>query len=428
MTQTAVLSRRHYSRLLRKGAILVLLVVVLAQGARILGYDAAITDTAERKTRVAHSKPKLQAFYNMFIPPSDKGVTPWVRDLIYEQLTQIAESYAASAFDLVIHIVSMGQVVDDAWIENMCATVIARSSKKSTFQCILGAQYPEGDELKTLTRVHDYCLAHESELVIYFHNKGSFHPSVSNDNWRRSITAALSSDHCLAKMREKDLGESSSCDTCSLLFDPLPGPHYPGNMFAARCSYIAKLLPLSDYQGLHHVVDEWIVWDQMPKQIFAGDGLLVAFLDYTVGRDRYEAEHWMAGHPSIRPCDVATNASLQFWRPDRGKFRDFGPSSPTRFEWSLAPRFPYENRDWYYAYRYELDTLNKRTAAQRKCDYFLLRGLLYKWMTYYNATARNDSWAWTWYPDGNFWQTLVAAVGPLEATHERHCPFHSVTP
>jgi hypothetical protein len=429
--------------------VLVLLLILLAQGARVLvpnvtrgSQDSA---TAKRKpeqpvirgtrdvqsnleatsTTAAKVKPKLQAFYNMFNPPSDEAVSPAVRDLISEQLKQMLESYAASAFDLVIHIISMGHVVDDAWVQDLCASVMASSTTNNTFQCVLVARYPVGDEMVTLTKVRDYCLAHESELVIYFHNKGSFHPSVSNDNWRRSITAALSSDHCLAKMREKDLGESSSCDTCSLLFDPLPGPHYPGNMFAARCSYIAKLLPLSEYQQRHQVVDNWIFRDQLPKQIFSEEGGLFEFKPWNMGRDRYESEHWLAGHPSIRPCEVATHAHMRHWSPESGSLRDFGPNSTTRHEWSLAPHFPFGHRNWWNEAIH--NSYFQRPSETRMCDYFLLRGYLYKWMTYYNATARNDSWVWNWFPDGDYWRTMVATVGPLEATHERHCLNQSVT-
>jgi hypothetical protein len=284
-----------------------------------------------------------------------------------------------------------------------------------------------GDEVQTLTHVHDYCLAHESELVTYFHNKGLFHPSLLNDNWRRSMTAALSSDLCLTKMVEEDLGESSTCDTCSLLFDPMPGPHYPGNMWMARCSYIAKLLPLPEYQQRHKVVDNWIYHDQMPKNIFSFEdgGVLTHFVDSTVGRNLYESEHWLAGHPNIRPCDLATHANIRHWSPDSGLVRDFGPSSTTRFEWSLAPRFPYEHRDWLFSFWMQSDTVKKRPPAKRKCDYFLLRGLLYKWVVYYNITARNDSWVWNWFPDGDYWRRLAAAVGPLNATHERYCLNHS---
>jgi hypothetical protein len=382
-------------------------------------------------SRDTNEKPKLQAFYNMFIPHSNETVSPVIRDMISEQLKQMLESFAASAFDLVIHVVSLGHVVvDDAWVQDLCASVMSSSTTTSSnkFQCVLVAQFPQGDEVQTLTHVHDYCRTHESELVLYFHNKGSFHPSTMNDNWRRAITAALSSDLCLTKMTEPDRGEASSCDTCSMLFDPLPGPHYPGNMWVARCSYIAKLLPLPEYQQRHQVVDNWIQ-DQIAKNIFVDDGVLLFFWETSLGRNRFESEHWLAGHPSVRPCDLATHASINHWHPYDGALWDFGPKSATRFEWALAPRFPYSNPDWVYADWYKKDVIagpTQRAPDKRKCDYFLLRGFLYRWMTYYNATARSDSWVWNWFPDGDFWRNLVAVVGPAEATHERYCVNQSI--
>jgi hypothetical protein len=381
----------------KRCAVGILLAVVLTQGANILMSAATGTiavSSVQKSTKSGENsaisdddllwelenvkvKKKLKAFYNMFIPPSHETVSPVVRDLMLEQLTQMLESYAASAFDLVIHIVSLGHVVDDAWIENMCSSVITSSTTSNTFQCVLMAQYPDGDEVLTLSHLHDYCRANDSELVVYFHNKGSFHPSVSNDNLRRSLTAALSSDHCLTKMIKKDLGALSTCDTCSLLFDPLPGTHYPGNMWVARCSYIAKLLPLPDYQQRHQVVDNWIQ-DQTAKNIFVGPGAaILGFWENAVGRGRFESEHWMAGHPSMRPCDVATHASVDHWRPDSGVLKDFGPKSAHRFEWSVAPRFSYESPHWYYADWYVPDTrYPKRPAEQRRCDFFSLARLV----------------------------------------------------
>jgi hypothetical protein len=90
--------------------------------------------------KATNVKPKLQAFYNMLIPPSNVTVSPVVRDLICEQLTQMLESHAASAFDLVIHIVSLGHVVDAAWIDSLCASVMANATTNYTFQCALVAQ------------------------------------------------------------------------------------------------------------------------------------------------------------------------------------------------------------------------------------------------------------------------------------------------
>jgi hypothetical protein len=368
------------------------------------------------------TKPKLRAFYNVFIPPSENNtVSEVVVDLIFEQLTQIATSYAAKAYDIVIHVIASGQAVNDAWLQSLCTSVTTYTNHtEDTFQCVLVAQYSQGNEMETLAKVHDYCLENTNELVLYFHNKGSFHPSVENDNFRRSLTAATSSKHCLTKMTSPS---KDACDACGLLLYPLPQPIFIGNMWVARCSYVAKLLaPLSEYRTAYQAVDRWIYRDQIRKKVWTTDSNIFPFQDWTFGRGRFESEHWLCGHPSLRPCDVATDANVNHWRPDTGNWTDFGPYSSRRFAWSMAPRFSITNPGWYWQnYHFVKDD-----EFRRKCDYFLLRGHLYKWMVYYNSTAPANSWVWKFFPDGDYWRSLVESIGPLPATHERHCQDQSV--
>ena len=54
-------------------------------------------------------------------------------------------------------------------------------------------------------------------------------------SWRKEyFTVAALSEDCR--------NMPSSCNVCSMRMSPIPHPHTPGNMWAARCSYVSNLI------------------------------------------------------------------------------------------------------------------------------------------------------------------------------------------
>jgi hypothetical protein len=160
----------------------------------------------------------------------------------------------------------------------------------------IGAQFPienatrirhdqEGSESETLGVLWNYCRDSDAEndTVVYIHNKGSFHPSNENTVLRRAITPAALSRECSEMPPE--------CNICSFRFSPLPHPHSPGNMWAARCSYIKSLLDPTKF--------EWIM-----EQFYTINRM--KDFEHAIGTGRFAAEHWVHSHPTVKACDLST--------------------------------------------------------------------------------------------------------------------------
>jgi hypothetical protein len=161
----------------------------------------------------------------------------------------------------------------------------------------IGAQFPienatrirhdqEGSESETLGLLWNYCRDSphtENDTVVYIHTKGSFHPSDENTMFRRWITPAALSREC-SQM-------PPFCNICSFRFSPLPHPHSPGNMWAARCSYIKLLLDPTKF--------EWIM-----EQFYTSNKMKESPPE--IGTGRFAAEHWVHSHPASKACDLST--------------------------------------------------------------------------------------------------------------------------
>ena len=117
--------------------------------------------------------------------------------------------------------------------------------------------------------------------MTYIHSKGTFHPSAENDRLRRNLMKGVVG--CIQQ------GALASSDVCGLRASPLPHPHLPGNMWAARCSYVRKLPDPSIFNK---------------KMVLASKSLAAKSGDscqpWHVGLSRFSAEHWVLSHPSGR--------------------------------------------------------------------------------------------------------------------------------
>ena len=64
------------------------------------------------------------------------------------------------------------------------------------------AWLPNGTEVDTLLHLYNFCRQTKSDRakVLYFHNKGSYHTSQKNDEFRRALDCFNLTPHCIAAL------------------------------------------------------------------------------------------------------------------------------------------------------------------------------------------------------------------------------------
>ena len=334
---------------------------------------------------VFRSTEPLHIFYNAYAPSDAEGQARAVR-IVDEQLAQVASSYGGRRFMVHLHYKTIGtdRVLD---LKPHC--------RRYGWICHTLGHSAEGFEDLTLRPLYDHCVRSRKDRVVYLHSKGSFHSDSygRNDIWRRHLTLATTSRGCLSHV---------GCDICGLNFCPRWGAFImAGNMFAAQCGYIRRLLPLDDYTSRLGVVREEL-------DSLAGSGNLALHLynktsPWKEQVNRYMWEMWPASHPAIRPCDLSPTPSLGHWIEKR--------RSIWKFSWAMAPRHLLTNERWHVPYPDPRTQETLSNESWRLRDYFLLAGHLVRWMALYKEYPPRDSWVWKWFPDGDMWLQAVLADG-----------------
>ena len=101
-----------------------------------------------------------------------------------------------------------------------------------------------GNEILTLSKLHDYCIKHPDRNVAYIHNEPSVRNEILSKSMRRMGTKSVFSDECfmLKTPRTRSNDEKCQCNVCSSRFSPLPHYHTSGNMWVSSCEYVSKLV------------------------------------------------------------------------------------------------------------------------------------------------------------------------------------------
>lgn len=273
------------------------------------------------------AKAKVQVFYNLFIKRKEDEER--VRALVEEQM---------SYFDPHIH---------NAILVTSIGHELPNFPHGKT-----RAHHEEGDEGLTLRAIWEYCKAnpHHDTKVAYLHSKGSFHDTNDNKKLRPFISRGALSKEC-ANMPEQ-------CDVCSSRMSPIPHPHTSGNMWLARCDYIAKLVEPSQASN------------PRPSSDVACHGW-----------GRFFMEHWVHSHPAVKPCDLYKGGEFTWGYWDV-------PASEFEPDLQLAiRRFP-------GGFNSGLYRIPKRGA----CAHGALRYVydrIWQYDKLYNLEPNQDSW-WGW--------------------------------
>jgi hypothetical protein len=207
-------------------------------------------------------------------------------------------------------------------VESICQTLHPNNQAA----CHSIGYVDQGDEGLTLDAIYQYCQNHQQDAtqITYLHNKGSFHPSPRNDNFRTFLNRGVMGEDCQEMPWDH-------CNVCSSRFASFPHYHMAGNMWTATCEYIQTLIPPLEFPQRMEKLLEWTLLTHdptIPRPTFSQyqDG-------YPVGRGRFALEHWLCSAPNLRPCDV-------YRKKYTHGYRDL-PSSRNDWQGQLgtAPRF-----------------------------------------------------------------------------------------
>jgi glycosyltransferase involved in cell wall biosynthesis len=153
----------------------------------------------------------------------------------------------------------------------------------------------EDYEFPTLSYLHAHCRAHHC-LVYYVHTKGVVRDSPSTADWRRYMQYFVIERHqdCMRTLE--------SFDVCGVNWLEAPWPHFSGNFWWARSSYVATLPPpgtlptiIAGWDQVHrHQCERWIGCGT--------DGVRAASLHQT------RLDHYVARYPREAYADAIRHA------------------------------------------------------------------------------------------------------------------------
>eukprot|EP00934_Nitzschia_sp_Nitz4_P001464 Nitzschia sp. Nitz4//scaffold422_size12231//2454//3710//NITZ4_008995-RA/size12231-processed-gene-0.2-mRNA-1//1//CDS//3329551572//1464//frame0 len=309
-------------------------------------------------------------FYNLFVPP---GNLTYTQQIVQEQLDQIAISDKNSTLLITL-------IGSEAGLRSQVRTYVLTHcpSKLYPDACQIRQEVEEGEEGLTLQALWEYCQvsplpSNDSDmLVTYIHDKGSYHPTDTNDMARRMATkSALECRNELIHAKNPKM-----CNTCASVFHVFPQYLVNANMWTARCSYIRRLIEPTDYpsrvqdmfdQTLNHSHRQNLHPNVCLKPPQQAPNLW--------GIGRYALEKWAFSHPFLKPCNV-----LSIPEGSDELFQD-KPNWKPRLR-----KAPHTNAK----------TLGI-TGGPYKSSWARLTGRLFEWNYLYGNVPPANSWVWKFY-------------------------------
>jgi hypothetical protein len=175
-----------------------------------------------------------------------------------------------------------------------------------------------------------------------------------------------------------------------------------GNIFAAKCEYINKLVPPRMFEArMQNLAKQSLLMRAQEKfrmTLFQEVGM------EHFGIGQFVSQHWISSHPQVKPCDV-----LSMDDTAGGGDTEKTLGGMPAFSWSMAPRAQtsIQPAGWAHNKKRQLD-LNR---LKRAPEYFYLAGRLFKWLALYNETPSESSWVWDHFPDGKEWKEAIDKFG-----------------
>jgi hypothetical protein len=117
---------------------------------------------------------------------------------------------------------------------------------------------------------------------------------------------------------------------------------------------------------------------------------------YALGTGRYSHEHWVAGHGTLRPCEVVVVQEEERVKDATAVARTHMKTTTTTRQ-ILAPREHINSTKW-HGFKQTWTTRVLQSKHLRLREYFLLPGLLFRLHVLYpqQGPPPSDSWVWHW--------------------------------
>jgi hypothetical protein len=239
--------------------------------------------------------------------------------------------------------------------------------------CHMLNEAPATGRGETLVHLYNYCQSSPSSRVTYLNNQNTFDASHTVEELQAFATAATSK-MCLTS--------DDKCNVCGMEFNALPYQHFSGNSFTTDCEYVNKLLPPLEFEEkMNNLAGDVLV--KHLESTFTAE--LTPFTPENLDMNHFSVEYWIGSHPDVKPCDVV----------------------PMKKQWSNDIALSTKNISTALSEQRELS--ENDSALFR--DYFYLAGNSYRWHYLYGMAPSDDSWAWTWFPQGNEWRKGVSKYG-----------------
>jgi hypothetical protein len=293
---------------------------------KMLSSRQVISDLPHNSDSNNHPKNDIPVFYNLFVNASNEVELQHVTDIVNEQFSYMKPWH----HPVFVHSIGQEYVVPHA---------------------ILLQHHQSATEMVTLRSLWEYCRDDNNvnATVVYLHSKGSFHPSAFNDQLRKLDSLGALSEECSTM--------PDTCSVCMARFSPFPHPHPPGNMWAAKCSYVQQLLDPASFERTMEIVKRWTIGS-------------IPIHPTCLGAGRFAAEHWILSHPSVQPCDLYTKPEYGWGYKNLEKFR-----GREDFALDIGPRFP--RKHWRIG-----------------CPHSDLNHRLNEYTLLYDTVPDDDWWGW----------------------------------
>lgn len=202
------------------------------------------------------------------------------RDIVTEQLSALKNA----GFDGKVHIGFIGAAFEDGFIRRVAEAI------GIDYELRLFGSDMSQFEFPTLRWCHQYCQDADDGAVLYFHGK-----SVTNTKWQWVMWRWLMNAYNLIGWERmvESLGEHN-CAGVSWVGNSSPAPHFPGNFWWARASFVKQLTPVDDYRV------QYVDWARAYAPA------------WRAASPRHAAEYWFNSRVNAAPFVAGPDAS-RFW-------------------------------------------------------------------------------------------------------------------